>query len=135
MNATLDCSTFHLLHYSFLQEFSKDLFILMCYTDAIIFFSATLGNTLILIALIKSQSIHSPSKALLSSLAFSGSWCRNNSSPTTLRPYSGCDPRRPTTVLCTVSAHHYGWFHNGLRFNFNISCNRPGQISRISPQN
>ena len=71
MNATLDCSTFHLLHYSFLQEFSKDLFILMCFIDAIIFFSATLGNILILIALKKSQSIHSPSKALLSSLAFS----------------------------------------------------------------
>ena len=71
MNETLDCPSFYLLRYSFLQEFSKDLFILMCVIDAMIFLSATLGNILILIALRKSQAIHSPSKALFSSLALS----------------------------------------------------------------
>lgn len=71
MNRTLRCSRPNLLRYSYLQEFSKNIFVLICVVDAVIFLSASLGNVLILIALRQSQSIHSPSKALLSSLALS----------------------------------------------------------------
>lgn len=71
MNRTSSCSSIALLRYSYLQEFSKNIFVLICVVDAIIFLSATLGNILILIALRKSESIHSPSKALFSSLALS----------------------------------------------------------------
>lgn len=71
MNRTMSCSSPNLLRYSYLQEFSKAIFILICVVDAAIFLSASLGNILILISLHKSQAIHSPSKALFSSLALS----------------------------------------------------------------
>lgn len=71
MNRTLSCSWPNFLRYSYLQEFSKNIFVLICVVDAVIFLTASLGNVLILIALRQSQSIHSPSKALLSSLALS----------------------------------------------------------------
>lgn len=71
MNGTMSCSSPNLLRYSFLQEFSKSIFVLICVVDAAIFLSASLGNTLILVSLRKSQAIHSPSKALFSSLALS----------------------------------------------------------------
>lgn len=65
------CSSPNLLRYSYLQEFSKTIFILICVIDAAIFLTASLGNILILISLRKSQAIHSPSKALFSGLALS----------------------------------------------------------------
>ena len=65
------CSSPNLLRYSYLQEFSKTIFILICVIDAAIFLTASLGNILILISLRKSQAIHSPSKALFSNLALS----------------------------------------------------------------
>ena len=71
MNRTMSCSSPNLLRYSYLQEFSKTIFILICVVDAAIFLSASLGNILILISLRKSRAIHSPSKALFSSLASS----------------------------------------------------------------
>ena len=71
MNRTMSCSSPNLLRYSFLQEFSKSIFVLICVVDAAIFLSASLGNILILVALRKSQAIHPPSKALFSSLALS----------------------------------------------------------------
>lgn len=71
MNGTMSCSSPNLLRYSFLQEFSKSIFVLICVVDAAIFLSASLGNILILVSLRKSQAIHSPSKALFSSLALS----------------------------------------------------------------
>lgn len=71
MNRTMSCSSPNLLRYSYLQEFSKAIFILICVVDTAIFLSASLGNILILISLHKSQAIHSPSKALFSSLALS----------------------------------------------------------------
>ena len=71
MNRTMSCSSPNLLRYSFLQEFSKSVFVVICVVDAAIFFSASFGNILILISLRKSQAIHSPSKALFSSLALS----------------------------------------------------------------
>lgn len=71
MNRTMSCSSPNLLRYSYLQEFSKAIFILICVVDAAIFLSASLGNILILISFHKSQAIHSPSKALFSSLALS----------------------------------------------------------------
>jgi len=67
----MSCSSPNLLRYSYLQEFSKAIFILICVVDTAIFLSASLGNILILISLHKSQAIHSPSKALFSSLALS----------------------------------------------------------------
>ena len=71
MNRTMSCSSPNLLRYFYLQEFSKSIFVLICVVDAAIFLSASLGNILILISLRKSQAIHSPSKALFSSLALS----------------------------------------------------------------
>lgn len=71
MNRTLRCSSANLLRYSYLQEFSKNIFVLICVVDAVIFLCASLGNILILISLRKSQAIHAPSKALFSSLALS----------------------------------------------------------------
>ena len=73
MNRTVRCSAPNLLRYSYLQEFSKNIFVLICVVDVAIFLSASLGNILILISLRKcpDQSIHSPSKALFSSLALS----------------------------------------------------------------
>lgn len=71
MNRTTSCSSPNLLRYSYLQEFSKAIFILICVVDVAIFLSASLGNILILISFHKSQAIHSPSKALFSSLALS----------------------------------------------------------------
>ena len=71
MNRTMSGSFPTLLRYSYLQEFSKTIFILICVVDAAIFLSASLGNILILITLHKSQAIHPPSKALFTSLALS----------------------------------------------------------------
>lgn len=71
MNRTSMCSWPNLLRYSYLQEFSKNIFVVICFVDVVIFLSASLGNALILIALRQSQSIHPPSKALFSSLALS----------------------------------------------------------------
>lgn len=65
------CSSPNLLRYYYLQEFSKTIFILICVIDVAIFLTASLGNSLILISLRKSQAIHSPSKALFSNLALS----------------------------------------------------------------
>ena len=69
MNET--CSTPDFLRYSFLQEFSENIFIFICVLDAIVFLSSSVGNILILVALRKSQSLRAPSKALFSSLALS----------------------------------------------------------------
>lgn len=71
MNTTLICHWPDLLRYSYLQEFPKNIYVVICCADAVIFLFASLGNILILIALRQSQSIHSPSKALFSSLALS----------------------------------------------------------------
>lgn len=71
MNNTIICSLPDLIRYSFLQEFSKNIFFLICVLDVLVFLAASIGNTLTLVALRRSQSIHPPSKALFCSLALS----------------------------------------------------------------
>lgn len=70
MNNTIICSLSDLMRYSFLQEFSKNIFFI-CVLDVLVFLAASIGNTLTLVALRRSQSIHPPSKALFCSLALS----------------------------------------------------------------
>ena len=71
MNNTIICSLPDLIRYSFLQEFSKNIFFLICVLDVLVFLAASIGNTITLVALRRSQSIHPPSKALFCSLALS----------------------------------------------------------------
>lgn len=71
MNRTSKCLPPHLLRYSFLQEYSKNIFVVVCVLDVIVFVSASVGNLLILLGLRRSHYLHPPSEALFSSLALS----------------------------------------------------------------
>ena len=63
------CSSTSTHYYPATQQFSKTIYIFSCVASVIASVSSTLGNTIILFALRKCQSLHSPSKALLCSLA------------------------------------------------------------------
>ena len=63
------CDSTSTHYYTALQQFSKSIYIFVCAVNVIISVSSTLGNIMILSALRKCQSLHSPSKALLSCLA------------------------------------------------------------------
>ena len=63
------CSSNSTHYYPSAQHFPKTLYISACGFSVICSISSTLGNTMILLALRKCQSLHSPSKALLRSLA------------------------------------------------------------------
>ncbi|XP_015761207.1 PREDICTED: adenosine receptor A1-like [Acropora digitifera] len=63
------CGPSSTLYYNATQNFSKAFYIFACGINMIISVSSTLGNILVLCAIQKCQSLHSPSKALLSSLA------------------------------------------------------------------
>ena len=63
------CSSNSTHYYPAAQQFSKTVYISACVFSVICSFSSTLGNTMIVLALRKCQSLHSPSKALLCSLA------------------------------------------------------------------
>ena len=56
-------------YYPALQQLPKTIYICACVVNAISSVTSTFGNTLILLALRKCRSLHSPSKALLCSLA------------------------------------------------------------------
>ena len=56
-------------YYNATQHFSKAFYVFACGINTIISISSTLGNILVLSAIRKCQSLHSPSKALLFSLA------------------------------------------------------------------
>ncbi|KAK2573199.1 Beta-2 adrenergic receptor [Acropora cervicornis] len=56
-------------YYNATQHFSKAFYAFACDINSIISISSTLGNILVLSAIRKCQSLHSPSKALLFSLA------------------------------------------------------------------
>ena len=60
------CGTFH---FNPTRDFSKAFYIFACGINTIISISSTLGNILVLCAIRKCESLHSPSKALLFSLA------------------------------------------------------------------
>ncbi|XP_078357339.1 adenosine receptor A3-like [Oculina patagonica] len=64
-----DCSSTSTHYYPAAQQFSKAIYIFACVVSVIISVSSTIGNTMILFALRKCQSLHPPSKALLCSLA------------------------------------------------------------------
>ncbi|XP_078357014.1 melanocortin receptor 5-like [Oculina patagonica] len=63
------CSSNSSHYYPAAQQFPKTIYIFACVFNLIISVSSILGNILILFALRKCQSLHSPSKALLCSLA------------------------------------------------------------------
>ena len=63
------CSSTSSHYYPAAQQFSKTVYIFGCVVSVMISVSSTFGNTMILLALRKCQSIHSPSKALLCNLA------------------------------------------------------------------
>ena len=63
------CSNTSTHYYPASQQFSKTVYIFACVLGAMISVSSTIGNIVILCALRKCQSLHSPSKALLCSLA------------------------------------------------------------------
>ena len=67
--ASSQCSSSSTHFYPAAQEIPKAVYIFACVVSVILSVSSTLGNTLILLALRKCQSLHLPSKALLSSLA------------------------------------------------------------------
>ena len=71
MNGTSEsyCSSTSSHYYPAAQQLSKTVYIFGCVVSVIISVSSTFGNTMILLALRKCQSLHSPSKALLCSLA------------------------------------------------------------------
>ena len=56
-------------YYSAAQQFPKSIYVFACVINVLGSVTATLGNIMILLALRKCQSLHSPSKALLCSLA------------------------------------------------------------------
>ena len=56
-------------YYHAAKQFPRTVYISACVVSVICSISSTLGNTMILLALRKCQSLHSPSKALLCSLA------------------------------------------------------------------
>ena len=72
MTATSEsyCSSSSTHYYPAAQQFPKPVYIFACVLITICSFSSTMGNIVILVALRKCQSLHSPSKALLCSLAF-----------------------------------------------------------------
>ncbi|KAJ7392348.1 hypothetical protein OS493_012007 [Desmophyllum pertusum] len=63
------CSSNSTHYYPAAQQFSKTVYIYGCVVGMMMSVSSTFGNTMILLALRKCQSIYSPSKALLCSLA------------------------------------------------------------------
>ena len=63
------CSSNSTHYYPAAQEVPRTIYIFACVVSVILSVSSTLGNTMILLALRKCQSLHSPSKALLSNLA------------------------------------------------------------------
>ena len=63
------CGPSSTLYYNSTQHFSKAFYICACGINMIISISSTLGNILVLCAIRKCESLHSPSKALLFSLA------------------------------------------------------------------
>ena len=63
------CSSNNIHYFPAAQQFPKTVYISACVFSVICSTSSTLGNTMILLALRKCQSLHSPSKALLCSLA------------------------------------------------------------------
>ena len=65
----LFCAPTSTLYYPAAQQFSKTIYIFACVVSVMNSISSTLGNTAILFAIRKCQSLHPPSKALLCSLA------------------------------------------------------------------
>ena len=63
------CSPNSIYYYPATQQLSKTIYILACVINVVSSVTSTLGNAMILLALRKCQSLHSPSKALLCSLA------------------------------------------------------------------
>ena len=63
------CSSISTHYYPAAQEVPRTIYIFACVVSVILSVSTTLGNAMILLALRKCQSLHSPSKALLCSLA------------------------------------------------------------------
>ena len=63
------CSSNSTHYYPAAQQFPKTVYISACVFSVICSISSTLGNTMIVLALRKCQSLHPPSKALLCSLA------------------------------------------------------------------
>ena len=63
------CGPSSTLYYNATRDFSKAFYIFACGINTIISISSTLGNVLVLCAIRKCESLHSPSKALLFSLA------------------------------------------------------------------
>ena len=63
------CSSTSTHYYHAAQEYPKTIYIFACVVSVICSVSSTLGNTVILFALRKCQSLHPPSKALLCNLA------------------------------------------------------------------
>ena len=68
----LFCSSTTTHYYPAAQQFPKTIYIFACVVSVIISVSSTLGNTMILFTLRKCQSLHPPSKALLSSFNVTG---------------------------------------------------------------
>ncbi|XP_078357016.1 adenosine receptor A2b-like [Oculina patagonica] len=64
------CSSTSTHYYPAAQQFPKTIYIFACVVSVIGSVSSTFGNTIILFAIRKCQTLHSPSKALLCSLAF-----------------------------------------------------------------
>ena len=63
------CGPSSTLYYNATRDFSKAVYIFACGINMIISISSTLGNILVLCAIRNCESLHSPSKALLFSLA------------------------------------------------------------------
>ena len=63
------CNPTTIFYYPVSQQFSKTIYIFVCVVNVITSVSSILGNVIILSALRRCQSLHSPSKALLCSLA------------------------------------------------------------------
>ena len=69
MNHT--CSRQDFQEYQFIRESSSDWYIFLCTANVVLSIFAVTGNAFILFALYQCRSIHSPTKALFYSLAFS----------------------------------------------------------------
>ena len=67
--AASHCSSSSTLYYPAAQEIPRAVYIFACVVSVMLSVSSTFGNTMILLALRKCQSLHPPSKALLCSLA------------------------------------------------------------------
>ena len=65
------CSGQDLQEYQFIRESSSKWYIFLCTANVVLSVSAVTGNAVILLALYQCRSIHSPTKALFYSLAFS----------------------------------------------------------------